>query len=217
MRVVGFSGYSGAGKTTLLEQLIGRLVSAGQRVSIVKHAHHAFDIDVEGKDSWRHRRAGAFEVLVASDRRLALMREYERPADPSVHSLVAELSDAADGRQQWVLVEGFRHADIPKIEVWRADTGKAVQYPADPFIVAIATDSPAQLPVPTALPLLALNDPDAVAVFLLTNPARYEYRPPFLDSRCAGVAADAAPAPVLDDAGRHAGAADRGSPPVSRG
>src|SRR3954464_8194240 len=110
MKVVGFSGYSGSGKTTLVEQLIVRLKLAGQRVSVVKHAHHDFDIDHEGKDSWRHRQAGAFEVVIASDRRLAKIREYEVQADPSVHELIGELSDC-----DWVLVEGFKRAALPKI------------------------------------------------------------------------------------------------------
>jgi molybdopterin-guanine dinucleotide biosynthesis protein B len=170
MKVVGFCGYSGSGKTTLIEQLIPRLRAAGQRVSVLKHAHHAFDVDKPGKDSYRHREAGAFEVLVASDRRLALMREYEVECDPNVHQLLAELS-ACD----WALVEGFKHADLPKIEVWRAANDKPAIYLDDPFVSAIATDSPAQLPAATQLPLLDLGDPDAVAQFLLTQASRYEY------------------------------------------
>jgi molybdopterin-guanine dinucleotide biosynthesis adapter protein len=173
MKVIGFCGYSGSGKTTLVEQLIVRMRLAGQRVSVVKHAHHAFDIDHQGKDSWRHRQAGAFEVVVASDRRLAKIREFEVHAEPTVHQLIAELYDC-----DWVLVEGFKHADLLKIEVWRAAAGKPAQYPADPYVVAISTDSPGQLPEPTGLPLLDLNDPDAVAEFLLGNPARYEYISP---------------------------------------
>src|SRR6267142_4185676 len=114
MKVVGFSGYSGSGKTTLVEQLIVRLKLAGQRVSVVKHAHHAFDIDHEGKDSWRHRQAGAYEVVIASERRLAKVREFEHRAPPTVHQLIAEL-DACD----WVLVEGFKSSALPKIEIWR--------------------------------------------------------------------------------------------------
>src|SRR6476659_7954017 len=108
MHVIGFCGYSGSGKTTLVEQLIVRLRLAGQRVSVVKHAHHDFDIDHPGKDSWRHRQAGAFEVH----------------ADPTAHQLIAELVEC-----DWVLVEGFKHADLLKIEVWRAATGKPAQYP----------------------------------------------------------------------------------------
>lgn len=198
MKVVGFSGYSGSGKTTLVEQLIVRLKLAGQRVSVVKHAHHDFDIDHEGKDSWRHRQAGAFEVVVASDRRLAKIREYEVQSEPTVHQLIAELYDC-----DWVLVEGFKHADLLKIEVWRAAAGKPAQYPHDPFVVAVSTDSPAQLPAPTGLPILDLNDPDAVAHFLLGQPARYEYRSPLFDDH----------APAHADAGAGAGpAAGSGSP-----
>ena len=173
MKVIGFRGFSGSGKTTLVEQLVTRLKLAGQRVSVVKHAHHAFDIDHEGKDSWRHRQAGAYEVVVASNRRLAKIREYEVPADPSVHDLIRELS-ACD----WVLVEGFKLAALPKVEVWRASTGQAVQYPVDPLVVAVCTDSPQALPIPTALPLLDLNDPDAVVDFLLHHAETFHYRAP---------------------------------------
>jgi molybdopterin-guanine dinucleotide biosynthesis protein B len=172
MKVVGFSGYSGSGKTTLVEQLIARLRAAGQRVSVVKHAHHDFDIDHPGKDSWRHRAAGAFEVVIASSRRLAKIREYEVPGAPTVHQLLAELVEC-----DWVLVEGFKSADILKIEVWRAAAGKPAQYPDDPFVVAVCTDSAALLPQPTGLPLLDLNDPDTIANFLLGDTRRYEYDP----------------------------------------
>jgi len=103
MKVVGFAGYSGSGKTTLVEQLIPALQLRGQRVSVVKHAHHDFDIDHPGKDTWRHREAGAFEVLAASPRRVVIMRELQGRVEHSVHSLIAELHPAVD----WVLVEGF--------------------------------------------------------------------------------------------------------------
>ncbi len=170
MKVIGFCGYSGSGKTTLVEQVIGHLRLAGQRVSVVKHAHHAFDIDHEGKDSWRHRQAGAFEVVIASSRRLAKIREFEVHAEPTVHQLIAELYEC-----DWVLVEGFKHADLLKVEVWRAATAKPAQYPSDPFVVAICTDSAARLPEPTGLPVLDLNDPHALTTFLLEGAARYEY------------------------------------------
>jgi molybdopterin-guanine dinucleotide biosynthesis protein B len=172
MKVIGFRGYSGAGKTTLVEQIVARLKLAGQRVSVVKHAHHAFDIDQEGKDSWRHRKAGAFEVVIASNRRLAKIREFEAEADPTVHDLINELSPC-----DWVLVEGFKRATLPKIEVWRAATGQAVQYPIDPQVVAICTDSAALLPEPTALPLLDVNDAQAVVDFLLASGDRFAYVP----------------------------------------
>ena len=173
MKVIGFAGWSGSGKTTLVEGVIASLVLAGQRVSVVKHAHHDFDIDLPGKDSWRHRKAGAGEVVVASNRRLAKIREYPTERRPNVHDLLAELC-ACD----WALVEGFKHADLPKIEVWRAANGKPVQYTNDPRIVAIATDSPRALPKPTSLPVLDLNVPDAVAEFLLQSSAHYDYAAP---------------------------------------
>jgi molybdopterin-guanine dinucleotide biosynthesis adapter protein len=173
MKVIGFCGYSGSGKTTLVEQLIVRMKRAGQRVSVVKHAHHAFDIDQEGKDSWRHRQAGAFEVVIASDRRLAKIREFEERADPTVHDLIAEL-DGCD----WVLVEGFKRAALPKIEIWRADTGQPAQYPLDPHIVAVCTDNSTRLPATTGLPVLDLNDAGAVAAYLLSSAARFEYAAP---------------------------------------
>jgi molybdopterin-guanine dinucleotide biosynthesis protein B len=173
MKVVGFAGYSGSGKTHLVERLIPELKLRGLRVSVVKHAHHKFDIDHPGKDTYRHREAGAFEVVVASDRRLALVREFEQPARLSVHHLVAELWDGVD----WVLVEGFKESNLLKVEVWRADAGKDARYPEDDFIVAIATDSPDRLPEPTLRPVLDLNDADAVAQWLIDNGDRFEYDP----------------------------------------
>lgn len=173
MKVVGFSGFSGSGKTTLVERLIPALKMRGLRVSVVKHAHHNFDIDHPGKDTYRHREAGAFEVVVASSRRLALIREFEQPAKLSVHQLLAQLYDGVD----WVLVEGFKQSDLLKVEVWRAQAGQAARYPDDDFIVAIATDSPGELPAETLRPVLQLNDPDAVAQWLVDNQDRFEYRP----------------------------------------
>ena len=173
MKVIGFCGYSGSGKTTLIEQIIVCLTLAGQRVSVIKHAHHRFDIDHEGKDSWRHRQAGAFEVVIASNRRLAKMREYEQPVEPEFHQLVAELSDC-----DWALVEGFKRAALPKIEVWRAANGKPALYPSDRHVMAIATDSPTALPAPTGLPLFGLDQIDRIAEFMLANAARCEYAGP---------------------------------------
>jgi molybdopterin-guanine dinucleotide biosynthesis protein B len=171
MKVIGFAGYSGSGKTTLVECLIPALKLRGLRVSVLKHAHHDFDIDHPGKDTWRHRQAGAFEVLVASSRRLALMREYEQPAQPNVHHLLAQLWEGVD----WVLVEGFKASNLLKIEVWRAEAGQPARYPDDDFIVAVATDSPARLPAETLRPVLPLNDPDAVAQWLVDNDRRFDY------------------------------------------
>ena len=175
MKVVGFAGYSGSGKTTLVEQLIPSLKLRGLRVSVVKHAHHNFDIDKPGKDTWRHREAGAFEVVAASDQRLVLMREFERPAELSVHHLIAELYTGVD----WVLVEGFKRSDLLKIEVWRAPSeglsGAPARYPDDDFVVAIATDAPQSLPEPTLRPVLDLNNVDSIADYLVENERRFEY------------------------------------------
>ena len=173
MKVVGFAGYSGSGKTHLVERVIPALKLRGLRVSVVKHAHHDFDIDRPGKDTYRHREAGAFEVVVASDRRLALMREFEQPARLSVHQLLAELWDGVD----WVLVEGFKDSNLLTVEVGRAVAGKQARYPEDDFFVAIATDSAERLPEPTLRPLLDLNDPDAVAQWLVENGHRFDYDP----------------------------------------
>jgi molybdopterin-guanine dinucleotide biosynthesis protein B len=173
MKVVAFAGYSGAGKTHLVERLIPALRMRGLRVSVAKHAHHNFDIDHPGKDTWRHREAGAFEVVVASDRRLALMREFEQQAPLTVHHLLAELYDGVD----WVLVEGFKDSNLLKVEIWRPESGKPARYPHDDFIVAIATDAPDQLPEATLRPVLDLNDADALAQWLVENGDRFEYDP----------------------------------------
>lgn len=210
MKVVGFCGYSGSGKTTLVEQLVARLRLAGQRVSVVKHAHHSFDIDHPGKDSHRHRAAGAYEVVIASNRRLAKIREHEVDIELDVHQLIAELSPDAD----WVLVEGFKHADLLKIEVWRASTGPRVQYPDDPFVVAIATDSPESLPQPTQRPVLDLNDADAVTAWLLGRSERHVYRSPDRAHHEAAYAEPAEQATADAEPGRSAAAPRRGDAPA---
>jgi molybdopterin-guanine dinucleotide biosynthesis protein B len=176
MKVVAFAGYSGSGKTTLVEQLIGCMRMKGLRVSVVKHAHHNFDIDKPGKDSWRHREAGAFEVLVASNQRLVLQRQFEQPTQLSVHHLLAEVYDGVD----WVLVEGFKRSDLLKVEVWRKASEQPVRYPDDDFVVAIATDSPQDMPEATFRPVLDLNDPYAITEWLVVNEDRFEYNPPLL-------------------------------------
>ncbi|SFE70021.1 molybdopterin-guanine dinucleotide biosynthesis protein B [Paracidovorax wautersii] len=188
MKVVGFAGFSGCGKTTLVEQLIPELRLQGLRVSVVKHAHHNFDIDHVGKDTWRHREAGAYEVAVASDRRLAVMREFESPGALSVHALLAELDAGVD----WVLVEGFKESDLPKVEVWRMPSPdyreRPARYPEDPHIVAIATDAaPAGLPAPTTLPVFDVRDPHALANWLLVQGGRFDYARPVAPASAAAV------------------------------
>jgi len=177
MKVVSFAGYSGAGKTTLVERLIPVLKLQGQRVSVVKHAHHKFDIDHAGKDTFRHREAGAYEVVVASDRRLALIREFEQqPTVLSAHALLAELDAGVD----WVLVEGFKQSDLPKIEIWRepqeCEQPRPLRFPNDPCIIGIATDAPDRLPPDVTLPVFDVNDVDALGAWLLAHSARFEYK-----------------------------------------
>ena len=176
MKLVVVCGPSGVGKTTLVEQMIAALKARDQRVSVIKHAHQRFDIDRPGKDSYRHREAGATEVLVASSQRLALLREYDLEGLPSLHQLVAELSPV-----DWVLVEGFKHADWPKVEVWRAALGQAPLYPDDPFVTTVATDQPDALPVSTARPVFALTAAAALVSHLMDTADRYVYDPPHHD------------------------------------
>ena len=173
MKVVAFAGFSGSGKTTLVEQLIPAMKLRGLRVSVVKHAHHKFDIDHPGKDTWRHREAGAFEVVAASRHRMVLMREFEQPAELGVHALLAEVYSGVD----WVLVEGFKDCNLLKVEVWRPSVGKGALYPNDPFVAAIATDTPDQLPEATQRPVLDLNRADDVAAWLIDNGERFDYLP----------------------------------------
>ncbi len=158
MKVFGIAGYSGAGKTTLLEQLIPCFIRRGLRVSVVKHAHHAFDIDRPGKDSWRHREAGAAEVLLAGGARWALMHELRGAPEPSLAELLTRLSPC-----DLVLVEGFKNEPVPKLEVHRAAFGKPPLFPDRGDIVAVVSDAaPA-----TDLPVLQLDQPEAIADFIL--------------------------------------------------
>jgi molybdopterin-guanine dinucleotide biosynthesis protein B len=158
VRIFGFAGWSGSGKTTLIEQLIPRFVQRGLRVSLIKHAHHTFDVDQPGKDSYRHRQAGAAEILVTSSRRWVLMHELRGAHEPSFDEQVKRISPC-----DLLLVEGFKHAPIPKLEVWRTETGEGLLHPGDPHIVAVASDAK----VETKLPLLDLNDVDGICTFIL--------------------------------------------------
>ena len=160
-RVIGLAGWSGSGKTTLISKVIPALVGRGLKVSTVKHAHHAFDIDRPGKDSWLHREAGASEVLVASSRRWALVHELRDGPEPSLAELLAKLGPA-----DLVIIEGFKRHAHPKLEVYRAAVGKPLIYPQDDCVVAIASDSA----LPRAqLPVLMLDDIEAVATMLVAE------------------------------------------------
>lgn len=160
MKVIGIAGWSGAGKTTLLTRVIPCLTARGLRVSTIKHAHHAFDIDQPGKDSHTHRMAGATEVLVSSANRWALMHELRDEDEMTLDALLARLS-----RVDLVLVEGFKRETHPKLEVFRAAVGKRPLHPDDPNIVAVASDGP----VATRVPVVSLDDVEAVADILLAK------------------------------------------------
>jgi molybdopterin-guanine dinucleotide biosynthesis adapter protein len=157
MKVIGLAGWSGAGKTTLLSRVIPYFIKEGFRVSVIKHAHHEFDVDVPGKDSWVHRQSGAAEVLVSSARRWALMHELRGAAEPRLPELLTKMS-----RVDLVVVEGFKRAPHRKIEVHRAANGKPVLFPEDPAIVGIASDTA----VETALPVAHLDDIPAIAAMM---------------------------------------------------
>jgi molybdopterin-guanine dinucleotide biosynthesis protein B len=160
MKIFGFAGYSGSGKTTLIEQLVPLLTARGVTVSLIKHAHHTFEIDQPGKDSFRHRKAGCTEVLVTSSRRWALMHELRGAPEPPLSEHVKRMSPC-----DLLLVEGFKREAIPKLEVYRAEVGEPLIHPHDQNVVAIASDTR----VETALPQLQLNDPPAIAEFILMH------------------------------------------------
>jgi molybdopterin-guanine dinucleotide biosynthesis protein B len=160
MKIFGFAGWSGSGKTTLIEKLIPLFVQRGLKVSLIKHAHHTFDVDQPGKDSYRHRHAGCTEVLVSSSRRWALVHELRGAQEPGFPELIERLSPC-----DLVLVEGFKRERFPKLEVYRAATGEALLHPEDKDIVAIAADGR----IDTKLPQFELNDAAAIAGFALKH------------------------------------------------
>jgi molybdopterin-guanine dinucleotide biosynthesis protein B len=160
--VMSFAGWSGAGKTTLITRLIPVLTARGVSVSTIKHAHHAFDIDKPGKDSYVHRQAGATEVLVASANRWALMHELRGSPEPDLRELLTKLAPV-----DLVLVEGFKRTTPIKIEIHRPSLGKPLIYPDDPAVVAFASDAP--MPLPSAIRALALDDVEAIADFVLSR------------------------------------------------
>lgn len=161
MKVFGLAGWSGSGKTTLAVRLIPALVERGLRVSTIKHAHHAFDVDTPGKDSYEHRHAGASEVLVSSASRWALMHEHRGAPEPRLPELLRKLSPV-----DLVLVEGFKQEKHAKLEVWRRSLGKPLLAPGDPQVVAVASDGP----VPEAdRPVLPLDDIGDIADFIVVT------------------------------------------------
>lgn len=163
MKVFGIAGYSGSGKTTLLEKLLPRFTALGLRVSVIKHAHHHFDVDQPGKDSYRHRAAGASEVLLASSKRWVLMNELRGAPEPALDEYLTHFSPC-----DLILVEGFKQEAIPKLEVHRPANGKPPLWPDNPHVVAVASDVTLEVP-PAHLPMLDLNDADAIVRFILNT------------------------------------------------
>ena len=160
--ILGFAAWSGTGKTTLLRRLLPILAGRGIRVGMVKHAHHDFEVDTPGKDSYELRKAGAAQMLISSRRRWALM--VERPVDrePPLDEVLLELDQEL---LDLILVEGFKHERFPKIELHRPSFGRPLLHPRDDTIVAVATDAP--LDVPVSLPMLDLNSPEKIASFVI--------------------------------------------------
>ena len=158
MRIIGLAGWSGSGKTMLITRVVPVLVGRGLKVATVKHAHHAFDLDQPGKDSWLHRHAGASEVAVVSSRRWALVHELRGEPEPPLAEILEKLSPV-----DVVIIEGFKRHAHPKLEVFRAAVGKPVLYPDDDCVVAIASDGP----LPQApLPVVDLDDTERIADIL---------------------------------------------------
>ncbi len=161
MRIIGLAGWSGSGKTTLITKLIPRLIARGIAVSTLKHAHHGFDLDQPGKDSFFHRTAGATEVIISSAKRWAILHELREQPEWDLAALVGKMSPV-----DLVLVEGFKRDAFPKLEIHRIANGKPLLHPEDPHIVAVASDS--ALPA-AQVPVVDLNDIDAIADLLLKH------------------------------------------------
>lgn len=161
--ILAVVGYSGSGKTSLLEWLLQQFTAEGLRVGLVKHTHQGFDMDRPGKDSYRLRAAGAQQVMVASAQRWALLVDTPGQREPDLPTLLAQLDQA---KLDLILVEGFKHARLPKLEVYRPGTGQPPLYPGDSCILAVATDAPATV---TGIALLDLNQPEQIADFIRTT------------------------------------------------
>jgi len=158
MKIFGFAGWSGSGKTTLIEQVIPRFVRTGLKVSLIKHAHHRFDVDQPGKDSFRHRTAGCSEVLVTSGERWVLMHEMRGAPEATLEQQIARMSPC-----DLLLIEGYKRYPLPKLEIYREANGKPLLHPEDEHIVALATDTR----VPCRLPQFGLEDYDAITAFVV--------------------------------------------------
>ena len=176
MHVIAFVGSSGAGKTTLMEKLITLFKERGLRVSTVKHTHHSVEIDHQGKDTWRMKKAGSFEVVLVSDSEMSLQRTFEQNSHMTVHEVIAQMYEGVD----WVFVEGFKSSDLFKVEVIRPQEDLMNPFfLSDDFVVAVAYSEATDLPVTTALPVLPLDNPDIIADWLISQQDRFVYPPSF--------------------------------------
>ncbi len=176
MHVIAFVGSSGAGKTTLMEELISLFKDRGLRVSTVKHTHHSVEIDHQGKDTWRMKKAGSFEAVLVSDSEMSLQRTFEQNSQISVHEVIANMYEGVD----WVFVEGFKSSDLLKVEVIRPQ--EVLMNPfflSDDFVVAVAYPEATDLPLTTALPVLPLDNPEIIADWLIAHQDRFVYPPSF--------------------------------------
>jgi molybdopterin-guanine dinucleotide biosynthesis protein B len=176
MHVIAFVGSSGAGKTTLMEKLITLFKERGLRVSTVKHTHHSVEIDHQGKDTWRMKKAGSFEVVLVSDSEMSLQRTFEQNSQMTVHEAIAQMYEGVD----WVFVEGFKSSDLLKVEVIRPQEGLMNPFfLSDDFVVAVAYSENTDLPVTTALPVLPLDNAEIIADWLINQQDRFVYPPSF--------------------------------------
>lgn len=160
MKLIGIAGFSGNGKTTLIEKLVPIFVREGLKVSLIKHAHHEFDVDTPGKDSYRHRHAGCTEVLVSSSRRWVLMHELRTATEPPLDEQLKHFSPC-----DLVIVEGYKYSEIPKIEVHRKEVKSPLLHLEDPNVVAVATDDK----LPTKLPQFSIDDAEGIARFIVQH------------------------------------------------
>lgn len=164
MKIFGITGYSGAGKTTLIERMLPQIIERGLRTAVLKHTHHDFDIDRPGKDSFRHRQAGASEVLLANASRWVLMHELRGAREPTLAEYASRFSPC-----DLLLVEGFKHEAIPRLEVHRPANGKPTLWPEQRQIVAVASDQAAPVDLPAGLRWLDLNDVPTIVAFILDH------------------------------------------------
>ena len=170
--MLGFAALSGTGKTTLLLKLLPLLQARGYRIGMIKHAHHNFEIDHAGKDSYALRKSGIEQIVIGSRHRWAYIVEHHDAKEPSLNQLLGELKQE---RLDLILVEGFKHESIPKIELHRPSLGRALLYPDDQAIIAIAHDAPRA--IPTDLPQLNINNTDSIADFITTFVTNFSRKP----------------------------------------